>query len=120
MGLLAARGWCNFNGRRLHTRYRHSCRRGTRCANRCTRIAYGVTVSISSLNDEREGGSSLLSVDESDNTLLLACPSDWLSIMDSDDSDDGDGSIMVACVYEDSKIQFQAPSSEAVDLDGVS
>jgi c-di-GMP-binding flagellar brake protein YcgR len=82
-------------------------------------MAHGATVSISSLNADREGGSSLLSVDESDDTLLLACPSDWLSIMDSDDSDNGDGSIMVSCVYEDSKIQFQAATSEAVDLDGV-
>lgn len=57
--------------------------------------------------------SSLIYVDDDSNTLLMACPTDW----ETAQSEGGDA-IMMGCVFEDAKVEFQCGSHALVDLDG--
>lgn len=57
--------------------------------------------------------SSMIYVDEHNNTVLLACPPDWATALG-----EGGDAIMIGCVYEDSKIEFQCGPHAIVDLDG--
>ena len=57
--------------------------------------------------------SSLIYVDDASNTLLMACPPDWETAC----SEGGDA-IMIGCVFEDAKVEFQCGSHALVDLDG--
>jgi len=49
--------------------------------------------------------------------LLLECPAEWRAVLEREAGDDGD-SIMVACTFEQAKVQFQAGRGALVDLDG--
>ncbi|MEQ1776881.1 MAG: flagellar regulator YcgR PilZN domain-containing protein, partial [Burkholderiales bacterium] len=74
----------------------------------------GTLMSINFLHTDQVAVTSLVYVDEASNMLLLECPHEWQSLMDGGDAE----SIMLACVYEDAKIQFQSGRGTIVDLDG--
>jgi c-di-GMP-binding flagellar brake protein YcgR len=57
--------------------------------------------------------SSLIYIDEGSDTLLMACPADWETALS-----EGRDTIMIGCVFEDSKIEFQCGPHVIVDLDG--
>ncbi len=70
-------------------------------------------LSMSLLNAGRTLVSSLIFVDESSNTLLLAYPPEWETTVNP-----GADAIMLGCVVEDSKIEFQGSHCAIVDLEG--
>ena len=72
-----------------------------------------VPLAVSFLHAGLVLSSSVIYVDEASNTLLLACPPDWEKAMGN-----GDDSIMLSGVIEDSKIEFQGGPSVIVDLEG--
>lgn len=57
--------------------------------------------------------STIVYVDEHSNTVLVSCPPDWTTAR----GESGDA-IMIGCVFEDSKIEFQCGPHAVVDLDG--
>ena len=71
-------------------------------------------VSISLLNADHVATSTLDYVDETGNTLLLEYPRDWQT---SPDAING-SSIMLECLHEDSRIQFQGGNCMTIELDG--
>ena len=74
----------------------------------------GARISISFLHTEHVAVTSLVYVDEPNNMLLFECPADWQGLIDGGEAE----TIMLACVYEDSKIQFQSSRGTLVDMDG--
>ena len=70
-------------------------------------------LSVRFLNAGCTLASSLVFVDEDSNTLLLSCPPEWEMLLQAP----GD-SVMVGCLFGDSKIEFQAGACAKVDLDG--
>lgn len=70
-------------------------------------------ISITFLNAGRVTASSMIYVDEASQMLLLACPPEWHTLMGA-----GGDSIMLSCVFEDCKVEFQGGSAVIVDLDG--
>ena len=80
-------------------------------------VAEGTLMSVSFLDTDHVAATSLIYLDETSNMLLFECPTDWRDALESETSIGGD-SIMVACVFEDAKIQFQAGRGALVDLDG--
>jgi c-di-GMP-binding flagellar brake protein YcgR len=77
--------------------------------------AQGTLMAISFPHAEFAAVTTLVYVDETSNMLLLECPPEWQGMLESGDGD----SIMLACVYDDARIQFQAGKGTVVDLDGV-
>ena len=78
-------------------------------------MANGTALSIKFLNNDQVAVSTLIDVDEPGNRLLFECAPEWRDVIDGDAAS---GSIMLACVLDDSKIQFQGGKGEVVDLDG--
>ena len=78
-------------------------------------VSAGTLMSISFLHTEHVTVTSLIYVDEPNNMLLFECPDDWQSLINGGDAE----TIMLACVHEDSKIQFQSGRGTLVDLDGI-
>lgn len=76
-------------------------------------VTQDLPLSVRFLNAGRTLASSLVFVDEDSNTLLLSCPPEWEMLLQAP----GD-SIMVGCIFGDSKIEFQAGACAKVDLDG--
>lgn len=76
----------------------------------------GTLMSISFLDTEDVAATSLIYLDEASNMLLFECPSLWKDAIEQAASDDD--SIMLACTFEDAKIQFQAGRAALVDLEG--
>lgn len=58
---------------------------------------------------------SLVSVDENANTMLMVCPPEWRGLIDKGDNT----SVMFACAFEDSKIQFQGTHGALNEMGGV-
>ncbi len=77
-------------------------------------VSAGTLMSISFLHTEHVAVTSLVYVDEPNNMLLFECPADWQCLIDGGDAD----SIMLACVCEDTKIQFQSGRGTLVKLEG--
>lgn len=75
-------------------------------------IEQDVPLSVRYLNADITITTSLIFIDEESNTLLLMCPPEWELIIKAADS------IMVGCVFEGAKIEFQGGSCAKVDLDG--
>ena len=71
-------------------------------------------MSISFVHAEDVAVTSLVYVDEASNMLLMECPPAWQSMIDGGEAE----SIMLACVYEEAKIQFQGGRGQVVDMDG--
>ena len=78
-------------------------------------MANGTALSIKFLNDDQITVSTLIDVDEPGNRLLFEWAPEWRDVIDGDAAS---GSIILACVLDDSKIQFQGGKGEVVDLDG--
>jgi c-di-GMP-binding flagellar brake protein YcgR len=76
--------------------------------------ASGTLIAVSFPQVDCAAATTLVYVDEVSNMLLLEYPREWRDMMDS-----GGDSIMLACVYDNAKIQFQAGKGTVVDLDGV-
>lgn len=74
----------------------------------------GAVLSISVMNSEDAAESTLLDVDEAGNRLLLECPAGWLAMTRHHDSAD---SLMLTCVLDGAKIQFQSNMGEIVEVD---
>ena len=70
-------------------------------------------VSISLLNADCVVQSSLIYVDADSDTLLLACPPEWAEPLRA-----AADSIMISCILEHSKIEFQGGAYAIVDLEG--
>lgn len=70
-------------------------------------------ISMTFLNAGQVAVTSMIYVDESSQMLLLDCPPEWKTLMGA-----GGDSIMLSCVFEDCKIEFQGGSPVIVDLDG--
>ncbi|HTE15027.1 MAG TPA: flagellar regulator YcgR PilZN domain-containing protein [Burkholderiales bacterium] len=70
-------------------------------------------LSMSLLNASRVLDSSVIYVDEYSHTLLVACPPELQATLKA-----GGESIMLRCVFEDSKIEFQAGRCAIVELNG--
>jgi len=79
--------------------------------------ASGTLMSISFLETEKVAATSLIYLDEASNMLLFECPTDWQDVIEGGQGGQDD-SIMLACTYEDSKIQFQAGTGTLADLNG--
>jgi c-di-GMP-binding flagellar brake protein YcgR len=77
-------------------------------------MSSGTLISINFLYTDIVVVTSLIHVDEASNMLLLECPSEWRNIIDGDAAE----SIMLACAFDGSKIQFQSSRGTIVDLDG--
>ena len=76
--------------------------------------AGGTPMTISFLHTEQVAVTTLIYVDEPSNMLLFECPADWQGLIDGADAE----SIMLACAYEDSKLQFQSGRGTLVDMNG--
>ena len=74
----------------------------------------GAPLSIRFMNSESAAESTLIDVDEAGNRLLLECPPDWRGLIQRHEGAD---SIMLACVLEGAKIQFQTGVGEVVEVD---
>jgi flagellar brake protein len=77
--------------------------------------ARGTLIAVSFPQADCAAVTSLIYVDQPSNMLLLEYPPEWRSVMESGACD----SIMLACVHDDARIQFQAGKGTVVDLDGV-
>jgi flagellar brake protein len=77
-------------------------------------MASGALISVSFLDTEEVAVTSVIHVDEASDMLLFECPAEWQELIESGSGD----SIMLACSFEDSKIQFQAGRATIVDLQG--
>lgn len=80
-------------------------------------VADGTLMSVSFLDTDNVAATTLIYLDEASNMLLFECPVEWRDVLESESSAGGD-SIMVACTFENAKIQFQAGRGSLVDLDG--
>lgn len=78
--------------------------------------ARGTLLAVSFPQADCAAVTSLIYVDQPSNMLLLEYPPEWRSMIERGDGDD---SIMLACVHDDARIQFQAGRGTVVDLDGV-
>ena len=82
----------------------------------------GAAISIHFLHSAHVAVSAVIDVDEPGDRLLLECPSDWHGSLSGNtgavSGDDHSGSIMLACMLDAAKIQFQAGAVEMADIDG--
>ena len=74
----------------------------------------GTLMTVNFLNVDHVAVTSLIYADEASNMLLMECPPQWQHILDTGGGD----SVMIGCMVEDSKIQFQGSKGMIVDLDG--
>ncbi len=75
----------------------------------------GTVITIHFMNSEDVVETALADVDEVANCLLLECPLDWRGVAPRH----GEGeSIMLGCVLDDAKIQFQSDAGEVIEVDG--
>ena len=84
-------------------------------------LASGAAFTMDYMNGDHFDAGALLNVDEAANQLIVECPTAWserAADAASDEGENGDGSIMLTCMHESVKIQFQAGGLELTDLDG--
>ncbi len=84
----------------------------------------GAAISIHFLHSAQVAVSAVIDVDEPGDRLLLECPPDWHGSLRGNigafGGDDRGGSIMLTCVLDAVKIQFQARAVEMAAIDGTS
>ena len=74
----------------------------------------GTVIIISFMNSEDAVETMLTDVDEAGNRLLLECPLNWRGVAPRHGRGD---SIMLGCVLQDAKIQFQSDMGEVIEVD---
>lgn len=75
--------------------------------------ACGTLIALSFPRADDAAVTTIIYVDEASNMLLLECPPEWRSMMEN-----GGDSVMLACVHDDAKIQFQGSMGTVADLNG--
>ena len=74
----------------------------------------GVRVTLNFPNDVRTAVSGLIFIDENTNSLLLEYPAEWKTLVDTAAVE----GIMLSCVFDDAKIEFQGGVAIVEDMGG--